>query len=62
MHHRRFDIREERDGSWTVIDIFTGQPGELFGEPMVDLTIEEADDIVEILNRADDVRRKGLAR
>jgi hypothetical protein len=53
MYHQRYDLREELDGSWTVFDIFTGVAAEIFDEPMIGLAIDEADDVIEILNHVD---------
>jgi hypothetical protein len=46
----RYDMRKEPDGSWTVFDIFTGQPAVVDDVQMVNLEIEEADDLVDLLN------------
>lgn len=53
----RYDLRKEKDGTWTVYDIFTGLPAEVNGTPLMMLEIEEADDAIDILNRLDDERR-----
>lgn len=60
MAQQRYDIRKE-DGTWTVFDVFTGlpayaQPGGLDG-PAFGLDMEEADDLVDLLNEADRRRR-----
>ncbi|SFB60841.1 hypothetical protein SAMN03159496_05725 [Rhizobium sp. NFR07] len=53
MYHRRYDLREEGDGTWTVFDIFTGVAAEVFDEPLIGLDLDEAEDIIQILNRVD---------
>jgi len=54
---QRYDIRKEADETWTVIDVFTGLPVLIDGRSMVKLEMEEADDIVDLLNLADKRRR-----
>lgn len=49
----RYDMREEKDGTWTVFDIFTKMPAEVNGTPLLMLDIEEADDAVDLMNRLD---------
>ena len=50
MAENRYDLRKEDDGSWTVFDIFTGMPAEVNGIPQDGLEMEQADDLVELLN------------
>ncbi|MCV9909964.1 hypothetical protein OIV19_20405 [Brucella sp. HL-2] len=50
MTENRYDLREEEDGSWTVFDIFTGMPAEVNGIPQDGLEMEQADDLVDLLN------------
>lgn len=50
---QRYDIRREADTTWTVIDVFTGHPVLIDDLPMVKLEMEEADDVVDLLNLAD---------
>ncbi len=54
---QRYDIRKEADETWTVIDVFTGLPVLIDGRSMVKLEMDEADDIVDLLNLADKRRR-----
>lgn len=49
-HKQRYDMRQELDGTWTVFDIFTGMPAEVYGQFCCLLDIEEADDLVDLLN------------
>ncbi|MEB2845910.1 hypothetical protein [Endobacterium cereale] len=50
MHKNRYDMREEDDGSWTVFDIFSGLPAEVNDVPQDGLEMEQADDLVDLLN------------
>lgn len=55
----RYDMRDEPDGTWTVFDIFTGLPAVVDDVPLTGLEMEEADDLVDLLNFKD-ARRRGL--
>lgn len=55
----RYDMRDEPDGTWTVFDIFTGLPAVVDDVPLIGLEMEEADDLVDLLNFKD-ARRRGL--
>ncbi|MCK4205297.1 hypothetical protein J3U99_11015 [Brucella pituitosa] len=50
MAENRYDLRKEDDGSWTVFDIFTGMPAEVNGIPQDGLEMQQADDLVDLLN------------
>jgi hypothetical protein len=52
---QRYDMRRE-DTGWVVYDLWTGWPAVVRGVPMVLLEMEEADDLVDLLNRANDRR------
>jgi hypothetical protein len=54
MGQQRYDLRQEPDGTWTVFDVFTGQPA-VIGETMLatGLCMEMADDLVDLLNARD---------
>ncbi|ASW06269.1 hypothetical protein [Rhizobium sp. 11515TR] len=56
-----YDLRPNSDGSdyWTVYDIFTGQPAIVNGTIMDALEMEEADDLVDLLNAEYISRRSG---
>ena len=54
----RYDLRETPHGYWSVIDIFTGQAVEFEGVRIDRLTAEEADEMVDLLNLQDIIRRK----
>ncbi|MER8753354.1 hypothetical protein NKH57_29750 [Mesorhizobium sp. M1050] len=47
------------EGTWDVIDVFTGMPAVELGVPLIDMPVEEADDLVELLNLRDNKRRRG---
>jgi hypothetical protein len=41
----------ERDGGWAIIDTRTGKIAEIDGVEQRDLDIQDADDLVDMLNR-----------
>jgi hypothetical protein len=54
MAHLRYQIRKNPDDRyWSVIDIFTGQPVMIKGVPLDVLLLEEADEMVDLLNIKD---------
>ncbi|AMX97127.1 hypothetical protein EOA22_05250 [Mesorhizobium sp. M7A.F.Ca.US.014.04.1.1] len=57
MAQQRYDLKKEPNGTWTVFDVFTGQPAEPDGHPATGLDMEYADDLVDLLNAADLKRR-----
>ncbi|MER9331172.1 MULTISPECIES: hypothetical protein [unclassified Mesorhizobium] len=50
---QRYDLEKTPEGSWDVIDVFTGMPVVEVGVPLIDMPIEEADDLLELLNYRD---------
>jgi len=46
---QRYDIREDESG-WTVFDIFTGEPVVISLVPQTGLDIQDADELVELLD------------
>lgn len=52
-------MRQNANGFWTVYDIFTGEPAVVNYTPMDMLEMEEADDLVDLLNAEYINRRKG---
>lgn len=46
----RYDIRPEGNG-WTVYDTSTCLPAEVNGAVQIGLTVEDADDLADLLNR-----------
>jgi len=57
MGQQRYDLRQELDGTWTVFDVFTGLPVVEDGVPLIDMPMEEADDLLDLLNSRDKKRR-----
>ncbi|MCA0049253.1 hypothetical protein LB577_20240 [Mesorhizobium sp. B283B1A] len=53
MRQLRYDLRRDQDGTWTVFDVFTGQPVSPDGWPAIGLNREYADDLVDLLNAED---------
>ena len=54
----RYDMREDGTGKWAVFDIFTGLTAEVNGIAQDGLEIEQADDLVDLLN-AEYIARRG---
>ncbi|MQU69059.1 hypothetical protein [Sinorhizobium meliloti] len=52
-------LRQEDDGTWTVFDIFTGLPARVNDVEQVGLEMEQADDLVDLLNLLYIKRRRG---
>jgi hypothetical protein len=55
---QRYDIERGPKGRWRVIDRFTGQVVEEAGIRFDNLSVEEADDVLDLLNRRDIRDRK----
>ncbi|SJM32123.1 hypothetical protein [Mesorhizobium delmotii] len=53
----RYALRMEHPNSWTVFDVFTGQPVELKHQVMVGMNTRDADAMVDRLNSRDVKRR-----
>jgi len=53
----RYALRMEQPDSWTIFDIFTGQPVELKHQVMGGMDIRDAEAMVERLNSRDVKRR-----
>jgi hypothetical protein len=53
----RYAMRMEQPGSWTIFDIFTGQPVELKHQVMVGMDMRDAEAMVDRLNSRDVKRR-----
>ncbi|MER9657249.1 hypothetical protein NKJ26_27855 [Mesorhizobium sp. M0152] len=43
MLTRRYDVRQEPDGTWTVFDVFTGLPAIVSGYPAVAMLLNAYD-------------------
>ncbi|WP_454850487.1 hypothetical protein [Rhizobium binxianense] len=54
-----YAMRRNVNGYWTVYDVFTGQRAIVEDVPLDMLEMEEADDMVDLLNREYIERRKG---
>ena len=54
---QRYDMEKDTEGHWMVIDRFTGWPAEERGVVLVGLRLDEADDLLDLLN-ARDVRER----
>jgi len=53
----RYALRMEQPGSWTIFDIFTGQPVELKHQVMIGMNMRDAEATVDRLNSRDVKRR-----
>ncbi|RUU04683.1 hypothetical protein EOD23_16315 [Mesorhizobium sp. USDA-HM6] len=53
----RYALRRDKPNSWTVFDVFTGQPAESEQKPTVGIKTRRAQDLVARLN-SQDVRRR----
>ncbi|MER9950097.1 hypothetical protein [Mesorhizobium sp. M0047] len=58
----RYALRMDRPDSWTVFDVFTGQPAESNNRVMVGINAGEADEMVGRLNDQDAKRREQAGR
>ncbi len=56
----RYAVCREADQSWTVYDVFTGDPAKPSSWKLVDLTFDESNTYCAILNAKDLSRRKEL--
>ena len=53
----RFDIREDQHG-WTIYDRLTNEPAVIEGYVSVGLPLHDADEIVDLLNTLDLLKRQ----
>ncbi|PTE09396.1 hypothetical protein C9427_14915 [Mesorhizobium helmanticense] len=58
----RYALRMEQPDSWTIFDVFTGQPAELKHQIMVGMNTRDADAMVDRLNSRDVRRRAKVDR
>ncbi len=58
----RYALRMDRPNSWTVFDIFTGQPAEIEQKAMVGIKTRRAEKLVVELNVQDVKRRTEAPR
>lgn len=47
----RYNRRIERNGTWTVFDILTGRPAEIGSRPTTGMQLNDAVEVMDILNR-----------
>lgn len=59
MPNDRYTIRKEENGTWSVVDIFTDLPAVVRDVVLIRMEMEEADDMVDLLNALDRKRRAG---
>jgi hypothetical protein len=53
----RYDMRRDDEGGYTVFDMWTGWPAVVFGIEQVGRDIEDADDLVDLLNQMNERRQ-----
>jgi hypothetical protein len=58
----RYTLRMELPQSWTIIDVFTGQPAVIRQRVMVGMSPREAEDMVVQMNVRDVKRRERAER
>lgn len=58
----RYALRMEQPDSWTIFDVFTGQPVELKHQVMVGMNTRDANAMVDRLNSRDVRRRAKVDR
>ena len=56
----RYAMRQAHPGMWTVYDVFTGRPAIVEDCIMVAMDIQDANEMVELLNLQDVTRRAKL--
>lgn len=62
MPHLRYKVRKNISGPyWSVIDIFTGRPAEVFGLVIDNLSEKVANEVAVMLNHRD-LRRRGFLK
>ncbi|MBB4003173.1 hypothetical protein [Aurantimonas endophytica] len=57
MPDDRYTLCKRSNGTWSVVDIFTDFPAIVDGRVMIGMDMEEADDMVDLLNILDRKRR-----
>lgn len=55
---QRYGIEKTPEGTWDIADVFTGLPVVEVGIPLIDMPMEEADDLVDLLNCRDREQRE----
>jgi hypothetical protein len=51
MNEPRYGVRQEKDGTWTVLDVITRLPAASDGRDLTGLDRDDAKDIADALNR-----------
>ncbi|AMS42483.1 hypothetical protein [Aminobacter aminovorans] len=57
MTHR-YEVQQETDGLWRIVDIFSGLPVERDGGLLIGLLLDEADDLLDIVENLDRQHRR----
>ncbi|HTO34009.1 MAG TPA: hypothetical protein VL202_22960 [Pararhizobium sp.] len=60
MNEPRYGLRQEKNGSWTILDVITRVPAATDGRDLTGLDQDDAEDIMDVLNKAYLARRKSL--
>jgi len=58
----RYALRMDEPNSWTVFDVFTGQPAEFEQKPTIGIRARRAEKLVAKLNSQDAQRREEAGR
>ncbi len=58
MNEPRYSLRQEKNGTWTVLDVITRLPAASDGKDLTGLEEDDARDIMDVLNRDYLARRK----
>lgn len=58
----RYALRMDKPNSWTVFDVFTGQPAEAEQKPTVGIKTRRARELVARLNSQDVSRRDAVGK
>ena len=51
MNEPRYSVRQEKNGTWTVLDVITRLPAASDGRDLMGLEHDDAKDIADALNR-----------
>lgn len=62
MAQRRYSVRKDKDGTWSVIDAATDDVAEVRGVFLVGLALELAEDTAQTLNLEEAVRNAQRAK
>lgn len=53
MSTARYTLRHGPDDTWAVIDVYTGWPAVSYGVTLIGMELDDADDMVDLLNTLD---------